>query len=330
MMGWIGVDLFFVLSGFLVSGLLFVEIQKTGKVHAGRFLARRGFKIYPPFYVCLGVTIYGLNKRGFHFSAEQIWGEVFFLQNYLSKIAIHTWSLAVEEHFYLLLAFIFAFAGKHLIKKGVFLTTWIVVALVPLIWRLTLLHLGASLGKVLFVTHLRLDSLFAGVALAYMVHVLKIQLRINGWQRWGLFAVALSFVFPVGLAEQRSPFVGGLGLTLLWIGFSIIVLLAAKPSVEREPNRIEATLAYIGRHSYSIYLWHVPLGMGILITPLRSWTKDPGVIHTSLFLALTLVVGIAMAKFIEIPTLRLRERLLAEAPRKKISSAPGPNETRAS
>ena len=48
--GWLGVDLFFVLSGFLVSGLLFNEYKKIGKVKIGRFLIRRGFKIYPPFY----------------------------------------------------------------------------------------------------------------------------------------------------------------------------------------------------------------------------------------------------------------------------------------
>src|SRR5215211_479046 len=55
--GWTGVDLFFVLSGFLVSGLLFAEYRKNGELRIGRFLIRRGFKIYPPFWVLMAVTL---------------------------------------------------------------------------------------------------------------------------------------------------------------------------------------------------------------------------------------------------------------------------------
>src|SRR5208337_3375533 len=55
--GWVGVDLFFVLSGFLVSGLLFQEYRMDGQVSLGRFLLRRGFKIYPAFYTLLLVTV---------------------------------------------------------------------------------------------------------------------------------------------------------------------------------------------------------------------------------------------------------------------------------
>src|SRR3954471_20438531 len=55
-MGWIGVDLFFVLSGFLVSGLLFAEYKKFGDIHPVRFLIRRGFKIYPLFYLSILIT----------------------------------------------------------------------------------------------------------------------------------------------------------------------------------------------------------------------------------------------------------------------------------
>src|SRR5689334_20467843 len=60
-MGWIGVDLFFVLSGFLVSGLLFAEYQKFGNIDTKRFLIRRGFKIYPAFYFSVFVTLFLLH-----------------------------------------------------------------------------------------------------------------------------------------------------------------------------------------------------------------------------------------------------------------------------
>jgi peptidoglycan/LPS O-acetylase OafA/YrhL len=98
--GWMGVDLFFVLSGFLVSGLLFREFRQYGRVRLGRFLIRRGFKIYPGFYVLLGATllVFALTKIR-AVKAGQIWCEALFLTNYGPNIWGHTWSLAVEEHF---------------------------------------------------------------------------------------------------------------------------------------------------------------------------------------------------------------------------------------
>jgi len=98
--GW--VDLFFVLSGFLVSGLLFVEHQRTGRIRIWRFFARRGFKIYPAFYFFVAVTLLfdALHSKPPEISS--LIRELVFIQNYGPAIWPHTWSLAVEEHFYLL------------------------------------------------------------------------------------------------------------------------------------------------------------------------------------------------------------------------------------
>jgi peptidoglycan/LPS O-acetylase OafA/YrhL len=98
----VGVDLFFVLSGFLISGLLFREYIERGKIDLKRFWIRRSLKIYPPFYALLLATaIYSLVK--FHHVTSAILGDVFFVQNYLPHVWDHGWTLAVEEHFYLVL-----------------------------------------------------------------------------------------------------------------------------------------------------------------------------------------------------------------------------------
>ena len=94
--GWIGVDIFFVLNGFLVAGLLFEEHKKTGNTRIGRFLIRRGLKIYPAFWAMILVTV--LVE---HSNVATIVNELLFIQNYRSGLWTHTWSLAVEEHFYL-------------------------------------------------------------------------------------------------------------------------------------------------------------------------------------------------------------------------------------
>ena len=101
--GWIGVDLFFVLSGFLVSGLLFREYEAFGSVQAGRFLVRRGLKLYPAFWAFLATSLIVLSWQGSTLRWGSIVAELLFVQNYFEGVWIHTWTLAVEEHFYLLL-----------------------------------------------------------------------------------------------------------------------------------------------------------------------------------------------------------------------------------
>src|SRR5215472_2350919 len=84
--GWIGVDLFFVLSGFLVSGLLFREYGRLGEVHAGRFLVRRGLRIYPAFYAFLLSTSIAIGTLG----NRQFFAEATFVQNYVPGLWDHT------------------------------------------------------------------------------------------------------------------------------------------------------------------------------------------------------------------------------------------------
>ena len=101
--GWLGVDLFFVLSGFLISNLLFLEYRQWESIRIGQFFLRRALKIYPTFYCLYIATL----TYGFCVDARFGWqnglGEMFFLQNYLGSIWGHTWSLAIEEHFYIFL-----------------------------------------------------------------------------------------------------------------------------------------------------------------------------------------------------------------------------------
>ena len=120
--GWAGVDLFFVLSGFLISGLLFTDWKRNESISLSRFFIRRGFKIYPAFYFFLITLTPGMAlflARVKHNIGTRIFAEIFFLQDYLPRVWIHTWSLAVEEQFYILLPLLLIILVKvHRGKSG--------------------------------------------------------------------------------------------------------------------------------------------------------------------------------------------------------------------
>src|SRR6516165_8338287 len=105
--GWTGVDLFFVISGFLISGLLFSEFRKRGRINFARFAIRRALKLYPTLYVLVfGTTLWRLIHAGFHdvgWVIKPALHDIFFVQSYFPGTYGHFWSLAVEEHFYILL-----------------------------------------------------------------------------------------------------------------------------------------------------------------------------------------------------------------------------------
>src|SRR5579863_5671894 len=105
--GWAGVDLFFVLSGFLISGLLFKGYQELKRIDISRFYIRRGLKIWPAFYALIvaGLLV-DLVRPGHHFSIQRLLVEIVFVQDYFQGIWGITWSLGVEEHFYLFLPLI--------------------------------------------------------------------------------------------------------------------------------------------------------------------------------------------------------------------------------
>ena len=120
--GWVGVDLFFVLSGFLISGLLFTEHKKDGVIGFKNFIIRRGFKIYPGFWVMILLTLLLYSIDG-NESKKYLPFEILFIQNYFPGFWGHTWTLAVEEHFYiglpLLLIVVYRFTGgRAIIRSG--------------------------------------------------------------------------------------------------------------------------------------------------------------------------------------------------------------------
>ncbi|HEX4346251.1 MAG TPA: acyltransferase [Vicinamibacterales bacterium] len=170
--GWAGVDLFFVMSGLLVAGLLFREIERYGSVRAGDFLIRRGFRIYPGYYVFLAVSVFYLPWIHWPTSAHRLTDEALFIQNYAGRVWNHTWSLAIEEHFYLLLALSFLALAPWLrrlsISRAAMCYAGVAIACCASRWA-TYHADGYVWARIYTRTHQRVDELLLGVLLAYVL-----------------------------------------------------------------------------------------------------------------------------------------------------------------
>src|SRR4051812_31178165 len=113
--GWAGVDLFFVLSGFLVGQLVLREHQRTGRFDGWRFTVRRALKLWPVLFVFLAVqALFG--DQPLH---SYLWQTALHVQNYAGTSIVHLWSLAVEEHFYFVLAVLFPLAARRRLSPNV-------------------------------------------------------------------------------------------------------------------------------------------------------------------------------------------------------------------
>ena len=329
--GWIGVDLFFVLSGFLIGGLLLTEFQQHGKIDVMRFLVRRGLKIYPAYivfivYLLLTPTLKALVSGGAVWDtfAEQwrlCWPNLLFLQNYLWTAAGHTWTLAVEEHFYLLLPFALvalASAGRmHLILP-------LSVAVVPVFLSLRCLSVWTDdpFSTTMSATHLRLDALLFGVGIRGLAQYSPA--RFAALRRWRVGLVALGILlWAPNFFSDVSPLIVrtvGLSGTLLGAGAFLVATYHTHASDFGRWSRLVAPparlVAWVGLYSYTIYLWHVTT-MGIVERVIGGRILAGGdeansaawVACATLACTAAVLAGVLASKMVEQPVLLLRDRL---------------------
>ena len=292
--GWLGVDLFFVLSGFLITGIL-LDTREASNYFSG-FYARRILRIFPLYYVVLtAVILVGklVNSPPLTATlplAEDRWLYYCYLTNWLGlwkahygpNYLAHFWSLAVEEQFYLFWPLVVWLVRPRAIP-------WVaggLAAVAAVVRVIRVAHSGAQ-QAILMATVCRLDELFAGALCAFLFRnperMLKIRKWLPGIGILGIssFLVILSGMLffqhrllpwlygsspvPHTLDDAVQLFVEYGGYVLLALGFGAIVLLAAYTDGKgtwMQKFLTSRLLAPIGAYSYGIYVFHVPiLGM---------------------------------------------------------------------
>ncbi len=260
-----GVDLFFVLSGFLVGGLLFKELLTKRHLDVRRFLIRRSFRIFPSYIVFIAFVFLLL---AFHSSLTNsfraLMPNFLHLQNYLGSPRGHTWSLAVEEHFYLFLPFLLLWltSRKKPISASLDFVPFISLGLIVLcaLFRLYAFAYPPSYNP-LWATHLRMDALFFGVMLAYFYHFKPQRLEFAARHRTKLlcFGAVLLILFPLlVIYDQGNLIAGTIGQTMVFVGYgcfllSMIYTPVGSDWLGRRFNGFSARMmAFIGYFSYPI------------------------------------------------------------------------------
>ncbi|MBO9650127.1 MAG: acyltransferase [Variovorax sp.] len=250
--GYLGVDVFFVLSGFLITKLLMSEMAQQGRIDLAGFYWRRALRLYPVFLVVLVcVTLPG------HF----LWPGIpigqhaalagLYLTDYAQALhyapspLTYTWSLAVEEHFYVLwpLALPFVLRARDPVR------VMLMLYLVAFMWRLFNL---ATVGW--YPTYFRFDTRASGIILGCMLALMPTEAPPK------YAGIAAILLLLLAAAPPSWGLMYGLGLAapVAEVGAAILVLCAFHSN--RESRLLAwAPLAYLGRLSYGVYLWHAPL-----------------------------------------------------------------------
>jgi peptidoglycan/LPS O-acetylase OafA/YrhL len=339
--GWVGVDLFFVLSGFLISGLLYSEYKKRQSISVGRFFVRRGLKIYPAFYVLLLATLAAqlLLFKG-PVPLRPYLYEMFFIQNYHFGIWLHTWSLAVEEHFYIALALLMlalarfsrSRANPFQIIPGIFVFIAFTCFLLRVLTIWLIPPAAFRTPWVMNATHCRIDGLFFGVFIGYFYHfrpeVIPNLLR-PARNRIAIGILTAALLSTCWFSPRDDHFLLMFGLTFLYLGFGGLLVLTMEVqnvlsgATARIAERVGTGCAFVGMYSYSIYLWHDPLIAATQVS-MRKFPQIhlPGLALFFFYLLGSIALGIVFARLIEFPVLRFRDRLFPRLQQPRDRTAP--------
>lgn len=315
--GGFGVQVFFVISGFLITFLLLREHQRSGTISLRGFYQRRILRIVPAYalflttiFVLTAVT--GLTYDGFQWLRLLTWTTNFF--GHMPWPTAHIWSLSVEEQFYFLFPFLFLRAIGN--KRALVLIVLVPIMLSPIFRVLEYLRLGKP-----FVTHYsfftQADSIAWGCLLAIVCAYHANW--IDHWMR--LLAKYLPIIAILVIAVPHvltrlflvGPLTVPFASSLYSIGIGLLLLHSLKmPNTWyfRPLNTRAAQL--VGLWSYSIYLWQQPFCAPF---ELYGLTNAPRILQFPLWLVPAVLCGVASYYFVERPFLRLKDRASGAAKR---------------
>lgn len=269
--GFLGVDMFFVLSGFLITSLLLEEWQKSHSINLKNFYIRRLFRLMPAvifIIALLGIyALFFLDNKSAEKTFQGIWLTLTYASNWY--YAFHpssannplgvTWSLAIEEQFYLIFPLILLLVLRLKLGYRQIIAALILLIIAIALHRKNIADNDNYLTRLYYASDTRADALLVGCLVALLFSwKMEIFTRFASFFRIGAAISLVFMIISVSLLEWSDAFLyenGGYTFIAIAVGFLLISLTAYKP--KRAVNILScAPLVWIGRVSYGLYLWH--------------------------------------------------------------------------
>ncbi len=322
--GWAGVNLFFVISGFLITGILLDS--KTNPHYFRNFYARRFLRIFPIYYLGLALVI--VIALISHWRIGDTWYYLFYIQNHhlaltnwkvnFPPLLDHTWSLAIEEQFYILWPLIVYMLD---VKKLKIVT--ILLYILALVTRSILLFSTDNLNLQFMLLPTQVDALAAGAFLAIIVRERNNRHQLSTWSLGiliisGISLIALvlrtgyaSYWSTTGWANTRSNLVL---FSLMAVFFASLISTSIFSSSALGSVLGLSWLRGIGKISYGLYLYHYPIFILGDILLIRNLNGKPGTLYSFAYMILTIGLTFLLAslswKWFEAPILKYKDRFL--------------------
>ncbi len=310
-----GVTIFFFLSGYLITTLLRREYDRFERVSIRDFYLRRLFRIFPPLYIVLAVSIV-LSLADVIANEMTGWGVLAsfgFWTNYYIIYAGRDglpggmnalWSLAVEEHFYLVFPLLYIGLRRWIRSRWGQGSVLIAICLGIMVWRTYLFSQGASVDRIYLATDTRADAILWGSVLAIVANPAYPEVKAPRrlWLLTPVLAAGAAVVYLVSRTDNSIGMTVGYTIQSIALGAVFIPLILAPRSVIGRVLNLKA-VAWVGIISYSVYLIHRP---ALMIA--EEYLPAPQVATALIAIAGTVLLSWAMLVFVERPFGRLRRR----------------------
>jgi peptidoglycan/LPS O-acetylase OafA/YrhL len=327
---WCGVDLFFVLSGFLITSIL---LSARGSEHCFRtFFIRRTLRIFPLYFVWLGL-VFGLNALVERDSITALEPQLPYFATYTSNFWIanhlgwfpsdrlnHLWSLAIEEQFYLLWPFAVLLLNRRVLTM--FVLAGIAYAL---LLKLSLLANAVPWPVAYTWSLTRMDALLGGalVAVARFWHPGSALLRPLGLLAAAVGIAVVASVFAVRGSLSLAPAFAATSVSIVTAGFAFAFsgVLAAALDLRWEnafPALVQRIVSFVARISYGLYLAHWFV-LGAILDWFPGFSAHPPLLQFAVTVAVSTAISAALYTIVERPALALAERFAPAHGRKPLA-----------